>query len=290
MYYYKCERCNHITKQKVEIKRHLKRKFRCKNVNNFEGSDENLYQLSLTKKIVKDEEEINIKKKEYEIKEIKNENKNEEFFCTKCQVMFSNKSNYNRHLKNNVCQNPTMNITNNTLHQQNNVININLKIIKPFDDDWDVSNIDNTLKNILVLSSMKYTKTLEQLLNNDTNLNVFIDDKNAETGIVYKNDIEKFKMMSIEDIVDKSMIKLNKHLNDFHNEIKDENEFSINQDYLNDEKSIINKKFKEYKNNEVIKEKVTNFLTKIYNSKKEDCVKIFKEIMDEKEKDLIEGY
>ena len=97
-------------------------------------------------------------------------------------------------------------------------------------------------------------------------------------------------MMSIEDIVDKSMIKLNKHLNDFHNEIKDENEFSINQDYLNDEKSIINKKFKEYKNNEVIKEKVTNFLTKIYNSKKEDCVKIFKEIMDEKEKDLIEGY
>ena len=137
---------------------------------------------------------------------------------------------------------------------------------------------------------MKYTKTLEQLLNNDTNLNVFIDDKNAETGIVYKNDIEKFKMMSIEDIVDKSMIKLNKHLNDFHNEIKDENEFSINQDYLNDEKSIINKKFKEYKNNEVIKEKVTNFLTKIYNSKKEDCVKIFKEIMDEKEKDLIEGY
>tara|TARA_B100001173_G_C15922767_1_gene519298 strand:- start:166 stop:1038 length:873 start_codon:yes stop_codon:yes gene_type:complete len=290
MYYYKCERCNHITKQKVEIKRHLKRKFKCKNVNNFEGNDEKLYQESLTKKIVKDEEEINIKKKEYEIQEIKNENNNEEFFCNKCQVMFSNKSNYNRHLKNNVCQNPTMNITNNTLHQQNNVININLKIIKPFDDDWDVSNIDNTLKNILVLSSMKYTKTLEQLLNNDTNLNVFIDDKNAETGIVYKNDIEKFKMMSIEDIVDKSMIKLNKHLNDFHSEIKEENEFSINQDYLNDEKSIINKKFKEYKNKEIIKEKVTNFLTRIYNSKKEDCVNIFKEIMDEKEKDLIEGY
>ena len=68
------------------------------------------------------------------------------------------------------------------------MININLKIIRPFDDDWDVSNIDNTLKNILVLSSLKYTKTLEQILNNDTNLNVFIDDKNAETGIVYKNE------------------------------------------------------------------------------------------------------
>ena len=68
MYYYKCERCNHITKQKVEIKRHLKRKFKCKNVNNFEGNDEKLYQQSLTKKIVKDEEEINIKKKEYEKK------------------------------------------------------------------------------------------------------------------------------------------------------------------------------------------------------------------------------
>lgn len=290
MFYYKCERCNHITKQKVEIKRHLKRKFKCKNVNGFEGNDETLFEKSLSKKIVKDENEISIKKKEYEIQEIKNDNKNEEYYCDICKVMFCNKSNYNRHLKNNICQNATMNITNNTLHQQNNVININLKIIKPFDDDWDVSNIDNTLKNILVLSSMKYTKTLEQLLNNDTNLNVFIDDKNAETGIVYKNDIEKFKMMSIEDIVDKSMIKLNKHLNDFHNEIKDQNEFSINQDYLNDERSIINKKFKEYKNNELIKEKVTNFITKIYNSKKEDCVNIFKEIMDEKEKDLIEGY
>jgi hypothetical protein len=285
MYYYKCVRCNHITKQKIEIQRHINRKFKCKNTNKYEGNDKDFITTSLIK--IFTEENVEELKKENDLKE--QINNNETFICSTCNLVFEDKQLYNKHVKN-ICQNHTTNITNNTLNQQNNVININLKIIRPFDDDWDVSNIDNTLKNILVLSSLKYTKTLEQILNNDTNLNVFIDDKNAETGIVYKNDIEKFKLMTISDIIDKSMNKLHKHLTDFHEEINDNNEYSINGDYLQEEKDIINKKFDEFKNNNMVQEKVQHFLTNIYNSKKEDSLKIFKELMDEQEKDLIEGY
>lgn len=291
MYYYQCIRCNHIAKQKIEIKRHINRKFKCKNSNNFEGTYKELLQACIDKKNIEGDIDIDKLKKKLELEE-ENEiviENNPAYICPICNINFTNKYLYNNHTKSN-CQNHTTNITNNTVNQQNNVININLKIIKPFDDDWDVSNIDKTLKNILVLSSMKYTKTLEQILNNDTNLNVFIDDKNAETGIVYKNDIEKFKLMTISDIIDKSMDKLHKHLSDFHEEINDNNEYSINGDYLQEEKDIIHKKFSEFKNSNLVQEKVQHFLTKIYNSKKEDSLTIFKELMDEQEKDLIEGY
>ena len=287
MYYYKCMRCNHISKQKIEITRHINRKFKCKNNNNYQGTENELLLISLNK--IYSDEKFDELKKENELNQLLNKNNNEKFICSTCNLEFNDKQLYNTHVSN-ICQNHTTNITNNTLNQQNNVININLKLIKPFDDEWDLSNMDKTLKNILVLSSMKYTKTLEQILNNDTNLNVFIDDKNAETGIVYKNDIEKFKLMTISDIIDKSMDKLHKHLSDFHEEINDNNEYSINGDYLQEEKDIINKKFNEFKNNNQIQEKVQHFLTNIYNSKKEDSLKIFKELMNEQEIDLIEGY
>ena len=83
--------------------------------------------------------------------------------------------------------------------------------------------------------------------------------------------------------------QVHKHLTDFHEEINDNNEYSINGDYLQEEKDIINKKFDEFKNNNMVQEKVQHFLTNIYNSKKEDSLKIFKELVDEQEKDLIEG-
>ena len=289
MSYYECMKCGHITKQKIEMKRHLNRKFKCRNLKKYYGNDEDLLIQSLVKKI--SEETLENLKKSAELVQLQDTTHNiSSYKCESCNLVFETNQLLQKHILE-VCQKHTTNITNNTLNQQNNVININLKIIKPFDDDWDLSNIDKTLKNILVLSSMKYTKTLEQILNNDTNLNVFIDDQNAETGIVYKNDIEKFKLMTISDIIDKSMDKLHKHLTDFHGEIQDNNEYSINNEYLQEEKDIIEQKFNEFKNNNMIQEKVQHFLTKIYNSKKEESLTIFKELMNEQEeKNLLDGY
>jgi hypothetical protein len=327
------------------MKRHLKRKFKCSKLLDYNESE--LYDLSMIKhvnesfdNILNEEEEdeddiirnslindksiiieniidfnkndsINLslnKELNEAINKVVNSEINQKIFmnvqkdedtdkniCSKCSTCFKYKSNLNRHIKNNKCkQNLITNITNNnTLNQQNNIININFKIIKPFDEEWDVSKIDNKLKNILLLSDTKYTKTLEHILNNDTNLNVIIEDS-SNVGIVYKNDTEKFKPMSINDIVEKSMDKLHKHLQDFHEEIKDNNEFKIRNDYLEDEKETIEKRYVDYKNNKNIQNKVMEHIISIYNNKKKDTLKICKELLldseEESDDKFIQGY
>lgn len=362
MFYFQCKRCNHITKQKVEMKRHLDRKFKCiKKISSYKFDDIDLYNNSLIrhfknneneieeelknalKDALKDElnEEFKIKEepeqfekipfenndlkefKEYKefkkYKELKKNiesiNKNDDnssiasdisdeyseysfstqnqdglkFICTKCNKFFKNKSNLNRHINKNRCISNITNINGATLNQQNNIININLKIMRPFDDDWDTSQIDSTLKNLLLLSNMKYTKTLEHILSNESNLNVIIED-DLNNGIVYKNDTEKFKQMTITDIVDKSMDKLHKHLQNFHNEINEHNDFNINKEYLEEEKDIIQQKYDEYKSNKYVKSKVQEFITNIYNSKKKETIQLYQDLLTDVDKNLIEGY
>ena len=307
MFYYECFKCNHRTKQKIEMKRHFERKFKCtKNIESYKYSDNEIYDISITKKysnnnnnILNENQskhvDINIininPNQEDEIKSTIETEKNDEdinkYKCNKCNYTFKNKSNLNRHLKNNKCNIQSLtNITNNTLNQQN-IININLKLIKPFDDEWDVSMIDNTLKNILVLSNMKYTKTLEQILNNDVNLNVIIEDE-SDTGIVYKNNTEKFKPMTLNDIIDKSMDKLHKQLQSFHSDLKESNYFDIKDEYLEDEKNMIEEKYNEFKKNKEIQLKVKEYITNIYNTKKNETLKIYQEILNND--NLIEGY
>jgi len=293
MFYYECFRCNHLTKQKIEMKRHFERKFKCaKNVESYKYTDNEIYDISMIRKYSDDDSILNKNiihinlNKEDKIESKLEENTNK-YKCNKCNYIFKNKSNLNRHLKNNKCNiNLLTNITNNTLNQQN-IININLKLIKPFDDDWDVSMIDNTLKNILVLSNMKYTKTLEQILNNDVNLNVIIEDE-SDTGIVYKNNTEKFKPMTLNDIIDKSMDKLHKQLQSFHSDLKTHNYFDIKDKYLEDEKNIIEEKYNEFKKNKEVQLKVKEYITNIYNTKKNETLKIYQEILNDD--NLIEGY
>lgn len=209
--------------------------------------------------------------------------------CNNCDKIFTRRSSLQRHVDKNRCKNiiykTEQNITNIT---NNNTIIINVNIHKPlpFDSDWDVSQIDDTLKQVLLLSDLKYTQTLEHILENDVNLNVIIEDK-AECGIVYKNDIEKFKPMKLEDIVDLSMYKLNKQLNIFHDEIKDDNKYKINNTILANEKINLNDKYNKYINNEHTQKIVKNYIASIYNKKKDDTLKVCSKLLDLKE---IEGY
>ena len=53
---------------------------------------------------------------------------------------------------------------------------------------------------------------MEKILENDTNMNVFIE-KKSNCGIVYK---DKFEKMDVNEIIDKSMEKLYKHLIQFY--------------------------------------------------------------------------
>lgn len=214
------------------------------------------------------------------------------YICNNCNSSFHNRSNLNRHVKN--CTNKkVINITNNTLNNtilNQNIININLNIPRSFDEDWDISKIDKTLRNMLLLSNMKYTKTLEHILDNDTNLNVIINDE-LNSGIVYINSSEKFKPMSIDDIIDKSMDKLHKQLNSFYIDLKEEkNELLLDDDILNTVKDTTDRKYESFKNNKYINEKVKEFITNIYNNKRHETLKIYELLCTDDEKALLEGY
>ena len=214
------------------------------------------------------------------------------YICNNCNSSFHNRSNLNRHTKN--CNNKKIvNITNNTLNNNTlnqNIININLNIPRSFDEDWDISKIDKTLRNMLLLSNMKYTKTLEHILDNDTNLNVIINDE-SNSGIVYINSSEKFKPMSIDDIIDKSMDKLHKQLNSFYIDLKEEkNELLLDDDILNTVKDTTDRKYESFKNNKYINEKVKEFITNIYNNKRHETIKIYELLCTDDEKALLEGY
>ena len=93
------------------------------NTNKYEGTDKDFIIASLIK--IFTEENVEELKKENDLKE--QINNNETFICATCNLVFEDKQLYNKHVKN-ICQNHTTNITNNTLNQQNNVINIALSL------------------------------------------------------------------------------------------------------------------------------------------------------------------
>ena len=285
MSYYECKRCSYISKQKIDMFRHINRKVKCiRNLDSYKYTDDEINNLSIQS--IKKNKEI----KQNDYNEIDIENDNIINKCINCEKIFTRKSSLQRHIGRNRCKNiiykTEKNITNNITNNNTIIINLNINKPLPFDSDWDVSKIDNTLKQVLLLSDLKYTKTLEHILENDVNLNVIIEDR-AECGIVYKNDVEKFKPMRIEDIVDLSMNKLHKQLTIFHDEIIDDNRYKINGTLLSSEKNILNEKYDQYKNNEITQKLVKNYIASIYNKKKEDAIKICGELL---ELDKIEGY
>jgi len=265
--------------------KHLNKKNLCdRSINSFNVKDEEIKELSL--KRIKSNNENNDDKK-----------------CVNCNKIFSTKYSLLRHLEktcklidsnyetdiidnsdkniiNNIEENILQkNIINNIVNNNitNNFINLNINILKSFDEEWDDSQIDDKLKIILLLADSKYTKTLENLLENEVNLNVLIDNT-GNTGLIYKKN--NFEIMNIKDIVEKSMEKIYNKLNKFHKEIQENNEYNIKKDYLEEEKKNIENKYKDYKLNDETKNKVINFIKDIYSKKKEETLKICNDIIE----------
>ena len=275
--YYECKRCFYICYQKNDMIKHLKKKKICERTTKsfLQFKEEDIYDQSLIRiKSLTDEIESE------DTEEV--ENNFIEFKCGVCNRVFTTKSNLHRHqIKycNGNKEYENINITNNNITQnitntQNNIINI--QILKSFDEEYEDSKIDNKLKVILLLTDSKYTKTLENLLENDMNLNVLIDNS-GDKGLIYNKN--NFEIMDIKDIVEKSMDKLYNQLNKFHKEIEESNEFNIQKHFLDEEKKVIEQKYNDYKINETIRNKVTSFIKDIYNKKKEDTIKICNDII-----------
>jgi hypothetical protein len=224
--------------------------------------------------------------------------------CKNCNKKYSRKDSLRRHILNycnkKVNENEVINNTNinNNINNINNIVNnntlnINLggtngntKII-PFDEDWDLSKIDINLKKSLLFSTIKYTQTMDEIFQNDSNFNVLIkDEKNS--GIVYKNEKEKLKEMSINDIVNNSMKKLHKYLKQFYEEIKNDNKYNINIEYLDNELKNVESKYESFKESENTQKTVKDLMLSIYDKNKDKTCEIYENII-KKENILIEN-
>lgn len=325
MGYYKCIRCGHIVTQKVEILRHLKRKNKCsRNISSYNYSDDEIFKLSLKKHQNQNEIKKNIIKKNI-IKEMNNQEMNDQqkellkninhidiiqnekndaknknnFSCNICSRIFSRKYNLHRHqqkcsssklsltFEENVVNNTTNNY--NTIHNNYNknlFVNFNLE---PFDNEWDVSKITKFTKHSILLSKIMYSNLLKTILENENNLNVLIE-KDTNTGLVYKNNADKFITMNIKDIIEQSMQKLNKHLNDFYHESVNDDEFVLMNKIFEDQKLNIDNKYSDFKNNENIQDKVQEFITDIFDKKKEHAINLYNQVLLQNKKDDNNGY
>ena len=134
-----------------------------------------------------------------------------------------------------------------------------------------------------------YSNLLKTILENEKNLNVLIE-KDTNTGLVYKNNVDKFITMNVKDIIEHSMEKLNKHLNDFYHESVNDDEFIIMNKIFDDQKLNIDNKYLDFKNNTTIQNKVQEFITDIFDKKKEHAIKLYNQVLIQNKEDNNKGY
>ena len=130
-----------------------------------------------------------------------------------------------------------------------------------FDDNFNASKIDNNKKLILLLTTSKFTKTLEILLENKVNLNVLID-TTTDNGLVYNKEFINMKHI---DIIKKTMSKLYKILIDFHNDILYDNEIDMDKKSLDLILETINNDYNNFINNDKFRQNIIIDITNIYD-------------------------
>ena len=311
---YKCKRCDCLeTGHYSDLKKHLNRKKYCsKKGEMIFMSDDQLIIFSLIPyynnihSIKNDElehmKDSNIidKNKNELFRELDNIEKNKLKICKYCNIEFTLINDLKKHLlincfynelikrdnetkkeNNNIDAINNINISqcqtvNNTNNTTNNNINIVLEIKNPipFDNNWDISKINEGIKRDITFSNVMYTSLLEEILKNEINLNVVID-KDKDSGMVYKNDIDKYIQMKSKDIVVNTMEKLNFQLN----EINKNNNISF-KEIIDFSRQMINKKYNDYKKNQNIQENVGNIICDIFGNKKTEAIDIAKKVME----------
>jgi hypothetical protein len=130
-----------------------------------------------------------------------------------------------------------------------------------FDDNFNASKIDNNKKLILLLTTSKFTKTLEILLENKVNLNVLID-TTTDNGLVYNKEFINMKHIYI---IKKTMSKLYKILIDFHNDILYDNEIDMDKNSLDLILETINNYYNNFINNDEFQQNIIKDITNIYD-------------------------
>lgn len=307
---YKCKRCLYSTKYFSDIKRHLTKKKLCsKNLESYNYTDEELLKLSMIPyyddkqyidiDLIKNRNQHILTKEEL-INLFNSIDKKKVKICQYCNKEHGKIQELKNHIilecisiddnlkiplnidpnKSNGCDsnggiiinNNTSNTINNTINANINNININVKLdsVLSFDNNWDITHLNTSEKQALFISMYKYTKTLEYILKNETNLNVLVD-KDSNKGFVYNNNC--IEEMSVDEIVDKSFNKIYNNLNDFYNDLQNNNDFGISNDLLDIHKDSIQQKFNCFYENEdtrkIVKSCISETLDKVKDKTKE---------------------
>jgi hypothetical protein len=181
--------------------------------------------------------------------------------------------------QNNTLNNNITNITNNITNHITNHIYIDIKPTIPpisFDDDWDLSAIGSTTQLGILFSKLMYSALLEELLKNDKNLNVILD-ANSESGIVYKNDNEKYIEMKNKDIIDKTMEKLKNQLLEIN---KTSKTFMLDEEFFVHCRRMITKKQIDYDKDIEIQNNIIQLMSELYEKKKDNSLNILQYVID----------
>jgi hypothetical protein len=303
---YLCKKCEVFNSKNFgDLKKHMLKKKPCQKKNDsYLLSDDQILAISvLPNNTIIVEETLHLKnsnimnKNKEELFNIFKsiEKKNQSSFCKFCNKEYKLNLDLKKHLvldcffndlkkKENNKKFANINISNTTynnscynnciIDNSNNIYNIKVEIQPPvgFDYNWDLSKINE--EKLIHLTQFMYTNLLKAVLENNKNLNVIIDNEN-NSGIVYKNDIEKYREMTIQDITDKTMEKLKEEL------IKmNKNDKLGNNIYTKMNEDEIDKRYENYLKCEDIKKNVLDHISKIYEDKKSEAITIAEKIKE----------
>ena len=148
--------------------------------------------------------------------------------------------------------------------------------------------IDHNDKVFLTIADQVYTPFLKLILENEINNNVIIDNYDTNKGLVFKklHSEETYQEITIEKIIDESMLKLNKLLHNIYDDILSKNEKHNNKNFnkrIDEQKKFINQKLNEYNNNKNTKIKIREFIHNIYIDNKDNAIQNQKLVIQNKE-------
>jgi len=261
---YECIRCKYTTERKDTMRKHLDKVIKCqKTIDAIGYSDKEINELSL-------------------IKVCKRNNKDNK--CIHCSNTYCNSYTLKRHIDK-FCKNKNNgigggegssvdagsegtvinNINNGQILNQTNNVNINIiNLPVSFDKDWNTEHMNKYLKELIVVSDNKYTSLLGKILDNKKNLNVIFD-KEMDNGYIFSEN--QYKNVEKQEIVDKSMEKLNKELNKMLEEVVESKDILCEKN-MEVHKNLINDKYSEYVTNMNIQKIVQKYIIDIYDTTK----------------------